>query len=251
MEGQPQEDREDREIPKRGKVLEFSRRSRRRLMTSLAIVDQDQAGLPSMLSLTYPDEGVPWPIPEGKVKRDLGVLRLRFERRYGKRPILWRRETQTRKSGSHRGDLAPHVHALVWGTVPTREDREWISRTWYEIVGSGEPKHLRAGTQWFQPESWRGTLAYVSKYHAKLSDVPTVGRSWGYWWRELLPVKLISDEIPQDSFYPVRRVLRKYIERKTGRRVRLRSRGQGVCAYLPEAVGVRLVRWAWDVGWQV
>jgi len=218
-------------------------------MTSLAVINQALAGVPSMLTLTYPDEGVPWPIPESRVKRDLLVFRLRFYRRYGKRPILWRRETQSRKSGVHLGEAAPHLHLLVWAVVPGNEDKEWVSRTWWEIVGSKEPKHLRAGTQWVQPQSWPGVMAYVSKYHAKLSEIPAEGRSWGYWWRELLPVQLYRNEIPSDAFHALRRVLRRYIERKSGRRVQLRFRSQGLCAYMPEAVGVRLIRWAWEIGW--
>jgi hypothetical protein len=226
------------------------------MLTSLAILDQTRAGLPSFLSPTYPDEVLP--VSEERVKRDLGVLRMAFERRYGRKLVLWRREYTDRKSGLRVGEYAPHLHLLVWGVEPTGEDRHWFALTWCRITGSvGQPweeKQLNCASHeksWFMADSWIGTLAYVSKYAAKVSDHPSRGRAWGWWRRELAPVKILSDEIPQDSFHAVRRVLRKYIERKSGRRVRVYRRWYGLTAYLEEWTGEKLVKWAWDVGWAV
>jgi hypothetical protein len=167
---------------------------------------------------------------------------------------MWRVEHKARKSGLHVGQVAPHLHGLIWDLEPTEDDRRWLADTWARIVGSGLEKawlvtfHRKS---WFMPDSWRGTLAYVSKYCAKVSDEPTAGRSWGYWWRELLPIKLVSDEIPQDSFHAVRRVLRAYIAKRTkGHRPPIYHRWQGLSAYLSEKAGARLVAWAWDVGWK-
>ena len=235
------------ERAKRGTITEFSRGARHRMMTSLAVIDRQKAGLPSMFTLTYPDEMPIWPIRESKVKRDLRVFRRRFVRKYGKKAVLWRRENQIRKSGVHKGEPGPHVHGLAWDVEPGAEGLRWISENWYEVVGSGEEKHRRAGTNWFQPESWRGVLAYVSKYFAKVEDVQVKGRSWGYWHRELLPVKLISEEIPVESFHPVRRVLRAYIARQTGRKPRVRDRWSGLSAFLSERTGENLVAWARDI----
>jgi hypothetical protein len=130
----------------------------------------------------------------------------------------------------------------------------WLVETWTPIVGSGSEAHYKVTVHrdsWFLTDSWRGTLAYVSKYVAKV-DTFTVceGRSWGYWWRELrLPITLLSEEIPHDTFHAVRRIVRRYIERKTGRRLPSPQRWSGITAYLAEATALKLIEWAWDIGW--
>ena len=54
---------------------------------------------------------------------------------------VWKREFQRRG--------APHYHVLapVSLTIAGEPVKEWISRTWYEVVASGNPKHLSAGTE--------------------------------------------------------------------------------------------------------
>ncbi|MBI5849316.1 MAG: hypothetical protein HZB31_15450 [Nitrospirae bacterium] len=37
---------------------------------------------------------------------------------------------------------APHFHILVTGII----DRQELSRMWFDVVGSGDPRHLQAGT---------------------------------------------------------------------------------------------------------
>jgi hypothetical protein len=254
LHGYPREEgEEERERKPRGLITEFSRGSRRRLMNRLAVIDQRRAGLPAFGSLTYPDESLP--VDERTVKRHLNALRSAFVRKYGKRPVLWRRETQVRKSGERIGEKAPHVHVLTWGIEPTEHDRRWLADTWSRIVGSGSEKHWLVTfhpKSWFMPESWRGTLAYVSKYCAKVSDEVCCGRSWGWWAPELLPVQLLSEEIPCDTFHAVRRVLRAYIAKRCkGHRPPIYHRWQGLTAYLSEPTGAKLVKWAWDVGWEV
>lgn len=254
MQGYPKETLENEEQrPPRGLITEFSRKSRRRLMNRLAIIDQRRAGLPAFLSLTYPDESLP--VDERTVKRHLNAFRMAYVRRFGKRPVLWRRELQTRKSGRWVGEKAPHFHLLTWGVEPTDEDRYWCADTWVRVVGSESAEHWQVtahAKSWFMPDSWRGTLAYVSKYTAKVSDEVCAGRSWGWWSPGGLPVQLLSDEIPSDAFHAVRRVLRAYIgKRCKGHRPPIYHRWQGLSAYLSEAMGAKLVKWAWDIGWEV
>ena len=254
MEEERGEKEEKREHAKRGEITSFSPRSRRRMMNSLAIINRDKAGLPSFLTPTYADELLP--IEEKTVKRHLMALNKALERRFGKRPVMWRREHKARKSGTHTGKVMPHLHLLLWGVEPTDEDREWFAQTWCRLTGStGQPwegKHYavtRHNRTWIMPESWRGTLAYVSKYLAKTEDGQVEGRTWGWWNRGLLPVNLLSEEIPQDAFHAVRRVLRRYIERHAKRKVRIRSKGSGLTCYLSEHTGKQLVAWAWNIGW--
>lgn len=219
-------------------------------MNLLAMINMEVLGLPWMITLTFPDD---FPKDGQQVKYMLHRFSLAFLRAYGKKPVIWRQEFQDRKSGSHKGEWAPHFHLLEWGVQPTVEGRAWLSVTWFKIVASGDEKHLRAGTRWEPIENWPHLLCYVSKYMAKLeefADIPEPGRAWGVWNRELLPIKLVSDEIPDDRFFAVRRVLRKYIERVSGRKITHAGRWTGLTCYLREATGARLVDWAWCGAWE-
>lgn len=77
---------------------------------------------------------------------------------------------------------APHYHLfLTW--IPSSD---WVSRTWYRIVASDDPRHLLAGTRCERLRCGRsGTISYASKYAAKMTqkrvpdDFYHVGRFWG------------------------------------------------------------------------
>jgi hypothetical protein len=60
--------------------------------------------------------------------------------------------------------------------------RGWISRAWFEVVGSESLDHLAAGTNVEEMRSWHGVMSYTSKYIAKedTDKLPEgVGRMWG------------------------------------------------------------------------
>ncbi len=111
---------------KRGKINAFSDNSCKRLKFQLRNTVHLFDG---MVALTYPAD---FPYDGKIVKRDLDVMRKRVARRG--MAALWVLEFQ--------GRGAPHMHVLVKGKV----NKQWLSRAWYEIVGSGDEKHLRAGT---------------------------------------------------------------------------------------------------------
>jgi len=70
---------------------------------------------------------------------------------------------------------APHFHLVVMG-VPFLA-RQWLSRAWYQIVGSDDPRHLRAGTQVQRCKSTRKAhQSYAAKYVAKISTCAPVQR---------------------------------------------------------------------------
>ncbi|MGA9778083.1 MAG: hypothetical protein WBS33_07400 [Verrucomicrobiia bacterium] len=171
---------------KRGRIQEFSRASRRRMMQFLAKVILDEIILPLFGTTTYPDI---FPGEAEKFKRDIRTLIERIKRRFALVGLLWRLEFQVRKSGVNAGKIAPHFHWLLWN-VPLQFDckpengkwakvsrgkdgvwretvkfydgdeiatvvnpiegdkdrfTEWLSRNWYDVVGTGELKHFRAG----------------------------------------------------------------------------------------------------------
>lgn len=79
---------------------------------------------------------------------------------------------------------APHFH-IFFTHLP---DKKFISNKWYEIVGSEDERHLRAGTRTEVLQRGRGgTISYASKYASKACQkaVPEgyskVGRFWGVW----------------------------------------------------------------------
>lgn len=156
---------------------EFSRASRRRLLYTLGKVRR--LVLPHFVTLTYP--GV-WVDDPAKWKRDMDCFFRRLFRRWPGAAAVWRLEFQERG--------APHFHVLLWGWEGENvwALRVWVARAWYEVVGSGDERHLRAGTQVDEVRSYRGVLAYASKYMSKADRSRSgVGRWWGVANREMMP----------------------------------------------------------------
>jgi len=172
----------------RGKVREFSSRSRRRL----AEVAHDLGELHApdwMVTLTMPAE---WEsvCPDGRVfKRHVMAWRRRLDRWLRRRVDawsgLWFLEFQERG--------APHFHVILWGPglseLGARAFAEWVSASWAAVVAHPDPvergKHLRAGTR--VERMRQAHFGYAVKYARKAEQkrVPEgfrdVGRFWGLW----------------------------------------------------------------------
>jgi hypothetical protein len=156
---------------------------------------------------------------------------------------VWRLEPQLRG--------APHYHLILWGW---RIEREWVSRAWWEVVGSGEETHLKAGTNVQQARSHDGAIAYCSKYLGKRPpgcQWERPGRWWGLHRRRLATMTPRQWECSDSAWLLVHRVVRK-LARKNGHRcptgrVTL-DNGEvsrvGCRTYLPGAALLRLLRWA-------
>jgi hypothetical protein len=215
----------------RGVVQGFSRWSRKRLTDLVHQVDRSTSK-PLFVTLTYP---AAYPTDWQETKRHLHNWLRRLMRRWPGASVIWRLEYQKRG--------APHYHVLVFG-VPFLPKR-WVSRSWFEVVGSGDDKHLAAGTQVVRVRSWRGAAYYCSKYLSKASEghPSETGRMWGT--RGVLPIELVDVVLTWEQFWKVRRVFRGWYERVTGRRAWWCSqRGSGLTAYLPEGEAARVLAWA-------
>lgn len=186
----------------RGEVTGFSSASRRRLMRLVASLERDAR--PIFVTLTYPDV---FPADLDRWKRDIDVFGKRLARKSTQAGFLWRLEFKERKSGASAGMLAPHFHLLVYG-ASYRDLIAWIPRTWWEVVGSGNSKHFRAGTRVEHIYSWGGIMRYVGKYIAKEEDYPPgwKGRVWGVVGRANLPwaVKVVINLTEDESIKLVR-----------------------------------------------
>lgn len=132
----------------------------------------------SMITVTYPNM---FPTNGEICKAHLDRLLKALKRKLGNDlAYLWFLEFQKRG--------APHFHILLQVGLVYEESpelRQWLSKTWYKIVDSGDDLHLLAGTNWENVRETDGLSHYVTKYCAKTyqKQVPegfwNVGRFWG------------------------------------------------------------------------
>jgi hypothetical protein len=166
-------------------------------MRKIASVDREAVDdTPIFVTLTYPGE---WPRDPKAWKKHLDTFGKRLLRRYPNACAIWKLEPQKRG--------APHYHLIVLN-VP-HVDKDWLAQAWYEVVGSGDTKHLRAGTRVESIRTWRGCMAYASKYTAKvIEELPEgwekVGRMWGIIGRKNLPIAVVRFEVSKPQFLAIR-----------------------------------------------
>jgi len=168
----------------RGKVTDFTPKSRTRLIRKMAKIRTTRHGY--FLTLTYPDV---FPFEAQAWKNHLHTFTIYLQRRFPGCAGLWRMEFKVRKSGEvHEGYIAPHFHVLVFGVALPQEAewrlRRWVSETWARIVNSDDHRHIKAGTNVRPIKNRKHAYRYVAKYAAKLhtgefSIVANVGRHWG------------------------------------------------------------------------
>lgn len=253
---------------KRGKIQDFSAKSRSRLQRKLATINEFDATLPDFLTLTYPGEySEDW----HDWKKHLHAFNMALVRRWPSVWGLWRLEFQQRG--------APHYHFLLWEGPEVEGEQvwsvneqramvvaksgsrsphnaeifEWMSRTWYRIVGSGDPKHLAAGTRIEPIQSWNGVVYYASKYLAKLPDgkfapVEYTGRFWGVVQKDRWKVNFFDHELEPRVFYKIRRVLRKRHQKRFGGGKRHKRAGwsfKGMHAFIDSVQAFKLLNWAY------
>jgi hypothetical protein len=183
------------------------------MQQTLCAIPKDQV-IRGMLfiTLTYPGA---WSRNARVWKRDLDAFGKRFRRQYPRGAFVWKLEPQPRRK-------APHYHLIVVGLKFIAKD--WLSRAWYDVVASGDPKHLVAGTQVQLVQSHRGVLAYAAKYTAKRQELPADWREPGRWWgvvnRADLGIVWGSCSLSDYQFWAAVRILRRLIagrRRSTGR----------------------------------
>jgi hypothetical protein len=191
---------------KRGKAT-FSKASRRRLMRLLATLPRDM--VPVFVTLTYPGE---YTQDSHQWKRDLDRFAKRFVRAFPGAFFVWRLEFQRRG--------APHYHLMVYGADYTQL-LQWVGSNWYEVVRSGDERHLRAGTRVEKLRNIGGAYRYAAKYLGKVDQVAYegVGRWWGVVCRdnmEQAQIKPVIIPLTQHAACELMRYMRRY--------ARLRSR---------------------------
>lgn len=154
-----------RRAAKRSKIIRFSKRSAKRLRH---VIRNSENIWKTFITLTYPEN---FPCNGKETKKHLNAF-LQYLRRKGIK-FVWVLEFQERG--------APHYHIIASEFIPKEE----LSERWYKIVGSGDEKHLKAGTQIQSIKSKRHLYGYLSNYIKKLDqkippkEFKNVGRFWG------------------------------------------------------------------------
>jgi hypothetical protein len=182
------------------------------LKRCLASLRKDELAVSLAVTLTYPAE-FPAPDDNGTYKGHLHVFNQALFRRFGASGV-WKLEFQSRG--------AAHFHLLLFGLSKEclEEVRQWVAAKWFEIVGSGDQKHLRAGTSVEPCKSIGGVMNYMAKYLSK-SDQTLPGNFTGRYWGRLnskaLPVCDQSTETLRPGEGPIvarwaRTILRKHVE---------------------------------------
>src|ERR671916_396098 len=197
----------------RDRVRGFSRASRWNLLRRLASINRDTfrafKGRMIFVTLTYPRE---YPEEPELCKRHLKALRKRLQREYKSFAGFWSMGIQRRG--------AFHFHLLLFigpsvGSV--NELRRFISSSWYEIAGKVSEGHLHAGTRVVAVQRWREATSYVERYMAKPEEFPEeleIGRIWGIWNKELLPIRWETTKVSLKDAFKIRRIYSKLAKRK-------------------------------------
>jgi hypothetical protein len=163
--------KKDRKKPVRGKVVELSASSRKKLAF---VASNTGVVFLTLITLTYPKI---YPNDGAQSKKHLRAFLQYLRRIDGEINYLWFIEFQRRG--------APHYHILV--DIPVnRFDKMAVSERWAAIASKSDKLHVLAGTR---VESVRngGNLAHyavkyaMKTYQKKVPDVySNVGRFWGH-----------------------------------------------------------------------
>ena len=221
---------------KRGRVLGWSRASRRRFLMKLCRVEWSLMGdLAVMVTLTYPREFTGTP---REWKRQLAHFALRWERRWGAEPRgVWKMEWQRpRKKGRMAGQAGPHFHLVLIQppNVPLPLLEAWVRVTWNSLVAPGDLAALEHGTD-VRRADVRTAPVYLGREIGKRAQtvlppehIAAGAGRWTGWWN--VEEAVGEQEVRHGEFVVLRRVLRR-LARSRGYRPRVRSRYQGMTVF--------------------
>lgn len=150
---------------KRGRVKIFSFGSTKRLRFLLRnVIDKMVCEVGLTYPVTFPNSGL-------IIKQHFHLLRMRLNY-YGYRNV-WILEFQERG--------APHFHMLLDKEI----SKEVLAKMWFDVVGSGDSKHLEHGVHVGLIRNRDKMASYFSSYLTKQdqkhvpADFQNVGRFWG------------------------------------------------------------------------
>jgi len=160
---------------KRGRVTTFSRKSRLSMFRAAASIRLEELSRGWWISLTYHHR-----CPAGKKQLidDIEAWTQAVRRKFPRMVYVKRLEFQERGF--------PHWHLLVWTergnmAFDTPRAGRWMHRLWHRIAEPTSKHHAEHGPNVQPLDTWRKTLAYISKYCAKEQDGEQDGYTGRRW----------------------------------------------------------------------
>lgn len=190
-------------LSRRGRITQFSRRSRYRLLKLTNTFSERTSGV--MVTFTYRQNMTDY----ATAKKHLSLALLWMKRHYPGAAALWRMENQ------ERGAIHYHIMLLsdqsgVWVNIAR------LREYWQGLTGDDSYPNVK----WISNR--RRALAYVSKYIAKVdqnepaaqdafklvqepySDIPNPGRFWGLYNRAAAPIApVIEYAVPEKCWFEI------------------------------------------------
>lgn len=178
----------DKRFYLRGKVQQFSRKSRYRLLKLFARLQYSKFSHPVFVTLTY---HFAYTKATNIHRQHLNSFLVAVRRRFPKMGYIWRLEPQKRG--------APHFHLLFFSTqvvnpLTLTHNQSWLNHTWHRIADPESVAHLEHGCKIKVVYDRKHAFYYVSKYCGKVQegvDDELEGRRWGA--SRNLPVKYYVD----------------------------------------------------------
>jgi hypothetical protein len=207
--------------PPRGKVLTFSRTSRKNLTRQLATILVEYQAYTMALTLPGQFEHLPPRWVKHCFRRLCDQLTAKASRDaiFAMVGFYWKQELQ------QRGAL--HFHLLLYGIGPDSPVRAWIIRTWNELICShprtapgDKEKHrwFHARDENFQPV--KDMHNYFAKYLGKaetdlIAKEPIPGRWWGVCNRKAIPFATCSElQVPESFAVFCQRITRRILKER-------------------------------------
>ena len=199
---------DDDDTGKRQAICEFSRGSARRLRELTCKIRVAAMEKAHMVTLTYPGE-CPLADDFEVYKRHLHSFGKRLLRHLPESSALWKLEFQERG--------APHFHLILFGLDDLEAFKPWLSRSWFEVVGSRDPRHLAAGTNVSPVKNVGAASFYLASYVSK-GDQTLPGNFTGRYWGKInaaaLPfAEMHSLDLTRGQAVIAQRIVRKVVER--------------------------------------
>jgi len=178
------------EVRKRGKIHEFSKRSRFRLFTALAMIKRKLPIKPLFVSMTY---HYSFTKKKGIHYDHLHNFLVQLRNYNPDVQYIWRIELQKRG--------APHFHFIIFPGGPRKAYNKSkyihkISQLWHSISDPVSRAHERFGVQTTEIKSYQHACYYLSKYCAKIDEdiaLITERKQWGC--SRNLPFEVLSSSV--------------------------------------------------------
>jgi hypothetical protein len=160
----------------RGRIHEFSKRSRFRLFKIMAKIEDNLDSKPIFVSLTYHYGHLNDP---RSTKTQLHLFLTRLRQFDPEVQFIWRTEFQIRG--------APHYHLIIFPGSSCHYQNKTsysitISKIWHSIADPKSKKHKEYGCHVKTINSYKEACIYLSKYVAKCADTEVnliEGKHWG------------------------------------------------------------------------